>query len=152
MISPLEEAEEFYQHENNKIKMLETQLIEVMKNNSKLAEENRMFREFINKIGGKIQESVEHVPDFTYQWSENPDQSSYRTFKHYEIDRFRFILDNPSKSIIEMWEKLMENGVLDTYDREHNRAFMNLDLSKLNDRDYFYIASEIVRLIRRYDR
>ena len=56
--------------------------------------------------------------------------------KHYEIDRFRFILDNPSKSIIEMWEKLMENGVLDTYDREHNRAFMRLDLSKLNNMEY----------------
>jgi hypothetical protein len=47
-----------------------------------------------------------------------------------------------------MWEKLMENGVLDTYDREHNRAFMKLDLSKLNDRDYFYIASEITGLTR----
>ena len=152
MLSPIEEAEEFYQHENNKIKMLETQLIEVMKNNLKLAEENRMFREFINKIGGKIQESVEHAPDFKQHWSENPDQRSYRTFRHYDIDRFRFILDNPSKSIIEMWEKLMENGVLDTYDREHNRVFMDLDLSKLNDSDYFYIASEISRLIRRYDR
>ena len=150
MISPIEEAEEFYQHENNKIKILETQLIEVMKNNTRLAEENRIFREFINKIGGKIQENVEHVPDFSHHWSEKPDQRSYRTFKHYDIDRFRFILDNPSKSIIEMWEKLMENGVLDTYDREHNKAFMKLDLSKLNDMDYFYIVSEISRLIRRY--
>ena len=152
MLSPIEEAEEFYQNENNKIKMLETQLIEVMKNNTRLAEENRMYRDFINKIGGKIQENVEHVPDFKHHWSENPDQRSYRTFQHYDIDRFRFILDNPSKSIIEMWEKLMENGVLDTYDREHNRAFMKLDLSKLNDGDYFYIASEITRLTRRYDR
>ena len=152
MTSPIEEAEEFYQHENNKIKLLETQLIEVMKNNSKLAEENRMYRDFITKIGGKIRESVEDVPDFKHHWSENPDQRSYRTFRHYDIDRFRFILDNPSKSIIEMWEKLMENGVLDTYDREHNRAFMKLDLSKLNDGDYFYIASEISGLIRRYDR
>lgn len=150
MASPIEKSEEFYQHENNKIKMLETQLAEVMKNNSRLTEENRMFREFINKIGGKIQESVEHVPDFKHHWSENPDQHSYRTFRNYEIDRFRFILDNPSKSTIEMWEKLMENGILDTYDREHNRAFMKLDLSKLNDKDYFYIASEISRLI--YDR
>ena len=149
MVSPIEEAEEFYQHENNKIKMLETQLIEVMKNNSRLAEENRMFREFINKIGGNIQENVEHVPDFKHHWSENPDQRSYRTFRHYDIDRFRFILDNPSKSIIEMWEKLIENGVLDTLDREHNRAFMKLDLSKLDDSDYFYIAAEISRLTKR---
>ena len=138
--------------ENNKIKMLETQLIEVMKNNTRLTEENRMYRDFISKIGGKIQESVEHTPDFTHQWSENPDQSSYRTFKHYDIDRFRFILDNPSKSIIEMWEKLMKNGVLDTYDREHNKAFMRLDLSNLNDSDYFYIAAEISRLVRKNDR
>ena len=152
MLSPIEEAEEFYQNENNKIKMLETQLIEVMKNNTRLAEENRIFREFISKIGGKIQESVEHIPDFKHHWSENPDQRSYRTFKHYDIDRFRFTLDNPSKSIIEIWEKLMENGVLDTYDREHNRAFMNLDLSKLNNLDYFYITSEITRLIRKNDR
>jgi hypothetical protein len=147
-MTPIEEAEEFYQNENNKIKMLETQLIEVMKNNTRLAEENRMFRDFISKIGGKIQESGEHVPDFKHHWSENPDQRSYRTFRHYDIDRFRFILDNPSKSIIEMWEKLIENGVLDTYDREHNKAFMKLDLSKLNDSDYFYIASEISRLTR----
>jgi hypothetical protein len=152
MVSPIEEAEEFYQRENNKIKMLETQLIEVMKNNVRLAEENRMYRDFISKVGGKIQESVEHVPDFKHHWSENPDQRSYRTFRHYDIDRFRFILDNPSKSIIEMWEKLMENGVLDTYDREHNKAFMKLDLSKVNDSDYFYIAAEISRLIRKNDR
>ena len=146
MASPIEEAEEFYQHENNKIKMLETQLIEVMKNNSRLAEENRMFREFINKIGGMIQESIEHVPDFTQHWSENPDQRSYRTFRHYDIERFQFILDNPSKSIIETWQTLMEKGILDTYDRETNKVFNNLDLSKLNDSDYFYIAMEIRRL------
>ena len=151
MVSPIEEAEEFYQHENNKIKMLEIQLIEVMKNNSRLAEENRMFREFISKIGSKIKESVEHVPDFNHQWSENPDQISYRTFKYYDIDRFRFVLDNPSKSIIDIWENLMENAVLDIYVRELNRAFMKLDLSKLYDAVYFYIASEISRLSRRHD-
>ena len=149
MLSPIEEAEEFYQNENNKIKMLETQLIEVMKNNSRLAEENRMFRDFINKMGGKIQESVEHVPDFKHHWTENPDQRSYRTFKHYDIDRFRFVLDNPSNTIIEMWEKLMKNGVLDTYDRETNKVFNKLDLSKLNDSDYFYIAMEIRRLLNK---
>ena len=148
-MTPIEEAEEFYQKENNKIKMLETQLIEVMKNNTRLAEENRMFRDFINKIGVKIQESVEHVPDFKHHWSENPDQLSYRTFRHYDIDRFRFILDNPSKSIIEMWKKLMENGILDTYDREHNKIFMHVDMSKLDECDYFYLAQEATRLSRK---
>lgn len=149
MASPIEEAEKFYQHENNKIKMLETQLIEIMKNNSRLAEENKMFREFINKIGGRISETAETVPDFTHHWSENPDQCSYRTFKHYDIERFQFILDNPSKSIIETWEKLMENGILDTYDRETNKVFNKLDLSNLNDSDYFYIAIEIRRLLNK---
>ena len=146
-LSPIEESAIHILE--NKNKMLETQLIEIMKNNTRLAEENRMYRDFIRKIGGKISETAETVPDFTHHWSENPDQRSYRTFKHYDIERFQFILDNPSKSIIETWEKLIENGILDTYDREHNKVFNNLDLSKLSDSDYFYIAMEIRRLLNR---
>ena len=120
-----------------------------MKNNSRLAEENRMFREFITKIGGKIKEETIKEPDLKEGFSDSPEHIAYRTFQHYDIDSFRFILDNPSKAIIEMWEKLMENGVLDTYDREHNKIFMHADISKLDECDYFYLAQEAMRLSRK---
>ena len=129
--------------------MLQHQLIEIMKNNGRLAEENKMFREFISNIGGKIKEETIKEPDFKEGFSDSPEHIAYRTYQHYDIDRFRFIIDNPSKTIIEMWEKLMENGVLDTYDREHNKMFMKLDLSKLDESDYFYLAYEAARLSRK---
>ena len=127
---------------------LEAQLINVLKNNLQLKEENRMLREFIEKIGAKIEETTHKQIDFSDpDWKTNPLARKYKTFQRYEIDRFQFILEDPSETIIDTWKTLMVNGVLDTYDREANKVFNKLDLSKLNDGDYFYIASEISRLI-----
>ena len=145
-MTPIEEAE--FHRLANANTMLQHQLIEIMRNNGKLVEENKMFRDFITKIGGKIKETTVKEPDFEVGFSDSPEHTAYRTYQHYDIDRFRFILDNPSKSIIEMWEKLMENGVLDTYDREHNKIFMRADISKLDECDYFYLAQEAARLSR----
>ena len=146
-MTPIEEAE--LHRLANVNNMLQNQLIEIMKNNGRLAEENKLFRDFITKIGGKIKEETIKEPDFKKGFSDSPEHIAYRTFQHYDIDRFRFVLDNPSKSTIEMWEKLMENGVLDTYDREHNKIFMRADISKLDECDYFYLAQEAVRLSRK---
>ena len=146
-MTPIEEAE--FHRLANANNMLQHQLIEIMKNNGRLAEENKMFREFITKIGGKIKEETIKEPDFKEGFSDSPEHIAYRTFQHYDIDRFRFVLDNPSGTIIEMWEKLMENGVLDTYDREHNKVFMRADISKLDESDYFYLAYEAARLSRK---
>ncbi len=146
-MTPIEEAE--LHRLANANNMLQHQLIEIMKNNGRLAEENRMFREFISKIGGKIKEETIKEPDFKVGFSDSPEHIAYRTYQHYDIDRFRFVIDNPSKTIIKMWEKLMENGVLDTYDREHNKIFMRADISKLDEGDYFYIAQEAAKLSRK---
>ena len=146
-MTPIEEAE--VHRLVNANNMLQHQLIEIMKNNGRLAEENKMFRDFIIKIGGNIKETTVKEPDFKASFSDSPESVAYRTFQHYDIDRFRFVLNNPSKTILEMWQKLMENGVLDTYDREHNKVFMHVDISKLNESDYFYLAQEAMRLSRK---
>ena len=125
----------------------ESQLINVLKNNHQLKEENRMLRDFIEKIGAKIEETTHREIDFSDpDWKTNPLARKYKTFQRYAIDRFEFILDSPSESIIDNWKTLMKNGILDIYDRETNKVFNKLDLSKLNDSDYFYIAMEIRRL------
>ena len=135
------------QEENH---MLETQLLNIITNNTKLTAENTMLREFIAGIGAKIKETTREEISFDKKpWTKTADSFATRTYQHYTIDRFQFIIENPSPTIVATWEDLMKNGVLDTLDREHNRTFMKIDLSKLDDSDYFYIASEISRLTRR---
>ena len=143
--------------ESNEIKRLqeenhslETQLLNIIQNNAKLAGENKMFRDFIERLGVKIKETTKEEISFDRKpWSKTAESIATRTYQHYDIERFQFILDNPSKSIIETWEELMRNGILDTYDRETNKVFNKLDLSKLDESDYFYLAQEAMRLSRK---
>lgn len=134
------------QEENH---MLETQLLNIITNNTKLTAENTMLREFIVGIGAKIKETVREEISFDRKpWSKTAESFATRTYQHYTIDRFQFIVENPSPTIVATWEDLMKNGVLDTLDRETNKAFFKLDLSKLNESDYFYLACEARRLIK----
>ena len=142
--------------ESNEIKRLqeenhalETQLLNIITNNTKLAAENTMLRDFIAGIGAKIKETVREEISFDKgPWTKTPNTFTTRTYNHYDIDRFQFIVENPSSSTLATWEDLMKNGILDNFDRETNKAFFKLDLSKLDESDYFYIACEARRLIR----
>ena len=143
--------------ESNEIKRLqeenhalETQLFNIITNNTKLAAENTMLRDFIAGIEAKIKETTKEEISFDRKpWSKTAESFATRTYQHYTIDRFQFIVENPSPTIVATWEDLMKNGVLDIYDREHNRIFMKADLSKLDEGDYFYLAQEAMRLSRK---
>ena len=126
---------------------LETQLLNIITNNTKLAAENTMLRDFIAGIGAKIKETVREEISFDRRpYTKTPDTFATRTYNHYDIDRFQFIVENPSPTILATWEDLMKNGILDNFDRENNKAFFKLDLSKLDESDYFYLACEARRL------
>ena len=108
-----------------------------------------MLRDFIAGIGAKIKETVREEISFDRKlWAKTSDTFATRTYQHYTIDRFQFIVENPSSTIVATWEDLMKNGILDNFDRETNKAFFKLDLSKLNESDYFYLACEARRLIK----
>ena len=108
-------------------KKYEVQAMELMIQNHKLHEENKLLLEFIKKLGIKISSELSAYKDWKEGWVR---------FKRVSIDKCEFVIPEPSEDQIEDWNYRLELGVLSRLDRMEHPRLIHADLT---DKDPFEV-------------
>lgn len=108
-------------------KKYEVQAIELMIQNRKLHEENKLLLDFIRNLGIKISSEICEYKDWKKGWVR---------FKRVAIDKCEFVIPEPTEEQIDDWKYRLEMGVLSRLDRMEHPKLVHADLT---DKDSFEV-------------
>lgn len=98
----------------------ETQAIQLMIQNQKLHEENKMLLDFIKNLGIKISSELCEYKDWKEGWLR---------FKRVIIDRCEIHIPEPSKEQVDDWKWELEKGLLSRLDRMEHPRLIHADFT-----------------------
>ena len=108
-------------------KKYEVQAIELMIENHKLHEENKLLLDFIKNLGIKIFSEISEYKDWKEGWVR---------FKRVTIDKCEFVIPEPTKEQIDDWKYRLEQGLLSRLDQMEHPRLIHADLT---DKDPFEV-------------
>lgn len=108
-------------------KKYEVQAIELMIENHKLHEENKLLLDFIKNLGIKISSELCEYKDWKEGWLR---------LKRVAVDRCEFVIPEPTKEQIDDWKYRLEQGVLSRLNTLEHPRLIHVDLT---DKDPFEV-------------